>query len=275
AIETSCNTFFYELGWRMEARWGTALGSGDGSERFQKYERVAGFDEPTGIDLPYEQDGVVPDMSWCEDNADIGYCPDGWLPGYTVNMAIGQGDLKVTPIQMATTYAAIANGGTVWSPRIGMEVRKPPTGGEGEEDLEDEGIEGALVRRVKEKKGSKLPLDETEIQVLREGLEQVIGGASGTARGAFAGFPLDQFPLAGKTGTAQRGDTGENDAWFISYGPTDDPRYVISVFVERAGHGGTTSAPIARQIWEGIADLEGVSGVDKATEVSLGSDSSG
>ncbi len=306
SLEISCNTFYYELGWRMEDQWGEA--NGDETERYQKYQRTAGFGNPTGIDLPYEQDGVVPDWNWCEENADIGYCPDGWLPGYTVNMSIGQGDLKVTPLQMATSYSALVNGGAVWEPRVGLDVRRPPVQDQDEleesqssdvDDLDEPsateettteapGEEGAapdtekvdpgdskVLKDIKARKTAELPLDETQLGVIREGLELVVTGASGTAAGAFAGFPLDQFPIAGKTGTAQRGETGLNDSWFISYGPADDPGYVMSVYVEEAGHGGTTSAPIARQIWEGIAALEGVGGVDKATEVSLGSDGSG
>jgi len=296
SLEISCNTFYYELGWQMEARWGQR---GDGTERFQKYERQAGFGEPTGVDLPYEQDGVVPDLQWCKDNEDIGYCPDGWLPGYTVNMSIGQGDLKVTPIQMATSYAALLNGGIVWEPRMGYEVRRPPV--QEQDDLEetrkrteadpfseedDAASQGQprvtekvdvdkskLVREIKSRKKSILPLDELQMGVIREGLELVV--RSGTAASPFAGFPLDSFPVGGKTGTAQRGETGENDSWFLSYGPANDPGYVIAVYVEQAGHGGTTSAPIARQIWEGIAALEGVEGVDASTEVSLASDGSG
>ncbi|MGH2699597.1 MAG: penicillin-binding protein 2 [Actinomycetota bacterium] len=301
SLEISCNTFYYELGWQMEARWGEAVGvGGDGTERFQKYERRAGFGEPTGVDLPYEQDGVVPDMGWCEDNEDIGYCPDGWLPGYTVNMAIGQGDLKVTPIQMATSYAALLNGGIVWEPRMGYEIRKPPvqeqdeleatqTKTSTEENADDGAIapqkpavteqvdldKSKLVKEVKSRKKSTLPLDDAQMGVIREGLELVVGGSAGTAAGSFAGFPLDRFPIAGKTGTAQRGETGENDSWFLSYGPAGDPGYVIAVYVEQAGHGGTTSAPIARQIWEGIAALEGVEGIDTSTDVSLASDGSG
>ena len=292
SLEISCNTFYYELGWQMEARWGQR---GDGTERFQKYERRAGFGAPTGVDLPYEQDGVVPDLRWCKDNEDIGYCPDGWLPGYTVNMSIGQGDLKVTPLQMATSYAALVNGGTVWEPRMGYEVRRPPVqeqdeleetqtrkgtdplsrDGDGKTKVTEKVDVGKskLIREIKAPKKSTLPLDETELGAIREGLEAVV--SSGTAASSFAGFPLEQFPIGGKTGTAQRGETGENDSWFLSYGPADDPGYVIAVYVEQAGHGGTTSAPIARQIWEGIAALEGVEGVDASTEVSLASDGSG
>ncbi|MGH2751644.1 MAG: penicillin-binding protein 2 [Actinomycetota bacterium] len=313
SLEISCNTFYYELGWRMESRWGRGLATGDDSERFQKYQRTAGLGDATGIDLAGESDGVVPDWAWCKEYEEFGFCSDGaggqiWYPGYTVNMSIGQGEVKVTPLQMATTYSALLNGGTVWEPRIGYEVRKPPVQDQDEleasqsvepdsttedstfdpaveesSDGKNAGVkttqidpeDSKMIKDIKAKRASKLPLDETQLSVIREGLEAVVMGTQGTAVGAFAGFPLEQFPIGGKTGTAQRGETGENDSWFLSYGPTDDPGYVLAVYVEQAGHGGTTSAPIARQIWEGIARLEGVEGVDTSTDVSLASDGSG
>ncbi len=260
SLEISCNTFYYELGWRLEAAYGPDFSAGgDGTDRFQRYIRTAGFGDDTGIDLPNEKEGVVPDARWCKDNADIGYCVDGWLPGMAINMAIGQGDLQVTPLQMAVTYGAIANGGSVYEPRLAESLRKTqePTG------------EATVVREIEPKEVARLPLDETELDVIRQGLVDVITGGEGTARGAFAGFPLDTYPLAGKTGTAELGDSGLQDAWFVSYGPVDTPEYVIAVYVEEAGHGGETAAPIARQIWEGIF------GIDRDTNVRLGQDLSG
>ena len=107
--------------------------------------------------------------------------------------------------------------------------------------------------------------------MIREGLRDVVSGGDGTAVSTFAGFPLDRFPIAGKTGTAQIGESeaDRNDAWFVSYGPIDSPQYVISVIIQDAGHGGTSAGPVARQIWEAIFDL------DTNTDVRLGADSSG
>jgi penicillin-binding protein 2 len=284
SLEVSCNTFYYELGWDLETRYGVTVG-GDGTEKFQKYQRLAGFGNPTGIDLPYELGGRVPDEKWCleaqEETEDTKYpiCEQGWLPGYTVNMAIGQGDLIVTPLQMAVTYAAIANGGTVWEPRVAMAVAEDELE-EGADplskkrtkksaDVTRDSLRGEdIIESIEAVKAAELPLDDTELAVIRQGLELVVSSAQGTAAPAFAGFPLDRFPVAGKTGTAELGG-GLNDAWFISYGPADDPRYVISVYLERAGHGGESAAPVARQIWEGIA------GIDKRTDVSLAEDESG
>ena len=263
SLEISCNTFYYDLGWRLETAFGPpSSAGGDGTERFQKYIRTAGFDRDTGIDLPNEAEGRVPDVEWLKEFCEEIECVnDQWLPGYTVNMSIGQGDLVVTPLQMAVTYAAIANGGEVLQPRVGDQLIRASS---------DPDEEGEVTRDISGKVARELPLDETELGVIEEGLIDVLTGAEGTARGAFAGFPLDQYPLAGKTGTAQIGDTPDNDAWFISYGPADDPQYVISVYVEKTwGHGGEVAAPVARQIWEEIFDI------DHETEVQLGQDSSG
>lgn len=260
SLEVSCDTFYYELGWQMEDAFGASLG--DGSEKFQDYLHTAGFGQPTGVDLPFEAAGRVPDKEWCDQYRKEGLgCFDGWLPGMSVNLAIGQGDLTVSPMQMATTYAALAGDGRVWRPRVGWKLGRPDreTGKE------------QTVHEFEPKAANRLPLDTTEIGVIRQGLEDVVMGAEGTATSAFAGFPLDRYPVAGKTGTAQIGslDSGLNYAWFASYAPADDPRYVIAVYLAKAGHGGESAAPIARQIFEGIFDI------DEVTDVRLGQDFSG
>ncbi|MDQ3751758.1 MAG: penicillin-binding protein 2 [Actinomycetota bacterium] len=256
SLEVSCDTFYYALGARMEDTFGA-------EEPFQRYARRAGFGHDTGIDLPNEAEGRVPDRAWCnaiKKATDGAICPYGWVPGYTINMSIGQGDLIVTPLQMATTYAAIANGGKVWRPHLGARLSVPGPSGR-----------GRVVRKFDTRVTARLPLAPDELGVIRQGLVQVISGPAGTAAGAFAGFPLDKLPLAGKTGTAELSatDSSLNDAWFLSYGPARSPRYVISVYVERAGHGGESAAPIAREIWEGIG------GFSSTTNVTLGRDSSG
>lgn len=262
SLEHSCDTFYYELGWRMEDAFGAA--NGDGSERFQRYARQAGMGHETGIDLRYEADGLVPDEKWCTEQYEATKddpgptCEFGWLPGFSVNMAIGQGDMIASPLQMAVTYAAIANGGDVMRPRLGWELATP-TGSETSE----------TVRTFKETVENRLPLEDIELSMIHDGLVDVISGSQGTAAYAFSGFPTTTYPLAGKTGTAEIGETGLNDAWFVTYGPADAPEYVIAVMVQEAGHGGESAAPIARQIWEAIF------GIDKKTDVQLGQDFSG
>jgi len=260
SLEVSCDTFYYQLGWNLEQRFGPI--NGDGTEKFQRYMGLAGFGHETGVDLRNEFPGRVPDKEWCIEErreTDGAICPYGWLPGYTVNMAIGQGDLLVSPLQMATTFAAIANGGKVLEPRLGAALAR--TGQDGEQQVLRE-FEPEVVRR--------LPLDAAELEVIQQGLVEVVSGDQGTANSAFAGFPTGQFPIAGKTGTAQIGESAElNRAWFIAYGPAQEPRYVVSVYLDRAGHGGESAAPVARQIFEGLF------GIDRQTDVQLGSDSSG
>ncbi len=257
SLEVSCDTFYYQLGWAMEEATGAALG--DGSERFQDYMRIAGFGHETGIDLPYEAEGRVADNAWCEAYRDY-FCPIGWLPGYTVNMSIGQGELITTPLQMAVTYAAIANGGRIVKPHLGMSVGRT-----------DESGEVKILKDFKSKTVRRLPLDEAELAPLQQGLVDVISGDQGTAASAFAGYPQGSFPVAGKTGTAQIGslDSGLNYAWFTSYAPADDPEYVVVTYLEKAGHGGESAAPVARQIYEAIFN------VDDNPNVGLSQDFSG
>lgn len=258
SLEVSCDTFYYELGWEMENRWGAA--NGDGSEKFQAYLRTAGFGHPTGVDLPSEYAGNVPDEAWCQEQAraQVG-CAYGWLPGYTVNMAIGQQDLLATPLQMAVSYAALVNGGNVLRPHVaaGLGVPDPATGVE------------TPVRTFTPETTAKLPLDETEMGVIRQGLSDVISGPQGTGASAFIGFPLDRYPVAGKTGTAQYSATSPlNRAWFVSYAPANNPKYVVAVYIDQADHGGVSAAPVARQIYEGIFHI------DNQVQVGSGSDNS-
>jgi len=264
SLEISCDTYYYALGARLEERFGASRG--DESERFQKYMRRVGFGHPTGVDLPFETAGQVPDAEWYEDFCPIvntrEFCDQGWLPGYTVNMAIGQGSLTVSPLQMAVVFAAIANGGDVLRPHLAAQITRPnPQTGDTE-----------VLREIEPEVVNTLGLDETSLVMMRQGLIDVVSGGGGTARSAFVGFPLDQYQVAGKTGTAQIGsvDSGNNYAWFASYAPAAAPEYVVVVYVRGAGHGGDTAAPIAREIYEGIFEL------DQETDVQIGSgDASG
>ena len=249
ALEQSCNTVFYNLGWRMESRWGV---NGDNQLKFQRYVRNMGIGHTTGIELP-EHGGFVPDPTMC-DIQEINYCPEGeYLPGYTVNAAVGQGDLTATPMQMAVAYSSLVNGGRVIEPRIVSRVERSVLDGKPE-----------VVEKFQPVVRNEIGLDDTETSVIRAGMQAVV--TSGTARDAFAGFNVS---VGGKTGTAQVGEEeGLSNAWFISYAPVTDPQYVTAVYVELAGHGGETAAPIAREIYEGIFNR------DKNTSVTLGSDAS-
>jgi penicillin-binding protein 2 len=249
ALEVSCNTFFYQLGWRMEDRFGPL--NGDGTLMFQRFARSIGMGHVTGIDLPYESPGVVPDPKTCRERKT---CPDGWLPGYSINMAVGQGDLLATPLQMAVAFGALANGGNVLEPQIAKEVVR--TGVDGGEEV---------VKEFPPNIKTTINLEPEEYAVIRQGLQEVTGGGLGTANDAFVGFPVS---VAGKTGTAQVGEAilDVSHSWFVSYAPAEDPQYVVAVYVEKGGIGGEVAAPIAREIYEGIF-LEG----DRDASVSIGS----
>jgi penicillin-binding protein 2 len=226
--------------------------------------RAFGFGKPTGIDLPDERAGVIRDRASLQrfydenkvrvcklatDPSQSAYqrqvskenCEDGWRYrlGAAANDYVGQGEVLVTPLQMAMAYAALANGGTLYSPRIAKAVVGP---------------DGKVVREIKPKVVRKVPARPETLAYISHALAAV--PTEGTARVAFAGFPHGVLPVGGKTGTAQV--QGKQDtSWFASFGPVNDPRYAIVVMVEQAGTGGTVAAPAVRQIWDGIYGLEG------------------
>lgn len=229
AIVESCDTVFYPFGAEFWRRFRQG-----GGEVLQRYARQFGFGAPTGIEIPFESAGRVPDERWlrrmsAKHPQDFPYRT--WLPGYTVNISIGQGDVLATPLQLAGAYAAIANGGTLYRPHVGARV----VGGR------------ATVAKV----AGSLDLSPATLGVIRQGLESVV--TRGTAREAFAGFPFDAIPVAGKTGTAELASK-QPYAWFVAYAPARDPRYVVAVMLEEGGHGGETAAPIARRVLEGLFD---------------------
>ncbi len=212
ALAHSCNVYFYELG--------RDLGIG----RIHTYGEKFGLGQPTGIDLPGERSGILPSEAWKRKARN-----EIWYPGDTISVAIGQGYLAVTPLQMATMIAAVANDGLRVTPflRAGHAQEPQPTG----------------VRL------------ET-LEIIRPALAEAV--RSGTARAA----RIEGFAAAGKTGTAQvyKHSAGidadelpkaERDhAWFVGYAPVEAPTIAFAVVVEHGGHGGTTAAPIARKVLE-------------------------
>ncbi|GAA3138460.1 penicillin-binding protein 2 [Planomonospora alba] len=270
ALVVSCDTIFYRFAhemWREDER------SGRPAEPVQRMARAFGFGAPTGVDLPGEAAGRVPDRAWkrswwertrertCAD-ARTGYpetartdparaaylkaiaaenCTHGhvWTAGDTANLSIGQGDVLVTPLQLARAYAALANGGTLYSPRVGKALVD---------------ADGRVVRTITPPATGRLPVSGRTLSAIREALADV--PRSGTAAAAFAGFPFDELPVAGKTGTAEA--YGEKDtSWFASFAPADEPRFAVVVVVSEGGSGGEAAAPAAREIWSGIYGLEG------------------
>lgn len=221
-IARSCNVVFYEIGYDFDQR---------GQEELQAYARRLGLGSKTGVDLPGEVSGRVPDAAWkAEFNADY---PEyqAWLPGDTVNVAIGQGDVLVTPMQMAMVYSAIATGGDVMRPRVLREVVNS---------------RGETVRSVDPQVAFEAGLAPGARNVMHAALREAVDYGSGAS--AFRGFPV---PVAGKTGTAQV--VGKDElAWFAGYAPADDPQYVVVVAVEQGGFGGAVAAPAARQVFSAL-----------------------
>jgi penicillin-binding protein 2 len=218
AIAQSCNVFFYQAGLKV------------GGEAIARYARAFGFGKATGIDLGAEKVGLIPGPRIRRKKA-------SWQAGDVVNMSIGQGQVLVTPMQVARFMAAVANGGVLWKPRLVQRIERP-----------DRGVVWSDAGQVT----GHVELSPAVWAFLREALWAVVndGGTGGGAR-------IPGLDVAGKTGTAQtikdsRADRGEDHAWFASFAPARDPEVVVIVVVERGGKGGQVAAPIARKILNAI-----------------------
>jgi penicillin-binding protein 2 len=229
AIEESCDVYFYETGKRFYE---------DGEELLQTYVRGFGYGAVTGIDLPGEAPGRVPDAAWKKKwNQDYPEYQQ-WLPGDTVSLSIGQGDLLATPLQVANSYAAIAHDGTVLTPHILKAIQDGS---------------GQIVYEQKSVKQKKQPqASASSIRTVQTALRGVV--TEGTGKSPFRNFSV---AVAGKTGTAEMGRkdpvTGKSDqddyAWFVGYAPATKPKYAVTVLIEQGGHGGSIAGPAARQIF--------------------------
>jgi penicillin-binding protein 2 len=269
ALIESCDTVFYDIGYQIwqgdNQKYNDVTSPTYPTQFEQKIEMDWGFGKPTGVDLPGEYEGQIPTREWLyyfwKDNAHAGqdWCKNGnqngsyvqqiewddcyygnvWEPGQAIIASIGQGYVGVTPLQLANAYAALANGGTLYSPRIGEALIGPS---------------GKVVERINPPVIGHLPASSTTLAYIRQALQGVI--TSGTAAGTFAGFPLSKVCVAGKTGTAQvfgRNSTSN----FASFAPCDDPKYVIVMMIPDAGYGADASGPAVRQIWDALYGLEG------------------
>jgi penicillin-binding protein 2 len=269
ALVLSCDTVFYNMGLQIYEHDRTKLDTVTNPHfpvQFeQKVELDWGFGKDTGIDLPGESNGTIPTREWLyyfwKDNAHTGqnWCKNGrangtyiqqieyddcisgnvWTPGQAVIASIGQGYVAVTPLQLATAYAALANGGTLYSPRIGAELLSPS---------------GQVVQKITPPVDGHLPASKTTLAYIRSALQGVI--TSGTAAGTFGGFPLGQVCVAGKTGTAQV--FGKNStSVFAAFAPCGHPKYVVVVMIPDSGFGADVSGPAVRRIFDALYGLQG------------------
>jgi penicillin-binding protein 2 len=235
ALTVSSDFYFYTLG---AAFWG-ARGS-VGESAVQDVARSLSLGERTGVALPGEAKGVIPDPETRKRRHDANpkaFPEAHWFIGDNVNMAIGQGEVSITPLQLANAYASFANGGTVFQPRVAGRVATQS---------------GAVIRDLAPVVNRRVDLPPAVRDPIMAGLRGVPSDPQGTARAAFLTFDLGAFPVAGKTGTAQV--VGSQDtALFVAMAPADSPRYVVAVVMEESGFGGEAAAPVARRILQGLA----------------------
>jgi penicillin-binding protein 2 len=243
ALAMSCDTYFYRLGddfFKLPSDRGHLL---------QGWANRLGLGEKTGLDIGGEIPGLMPTPEWrctqfggppCK-----GYVDRIWKPGYSIQLAIGQGDLLVTPLQMTRFYALIANGGKLVTPHLA-------------EDVEQSGSNGQplrVLRRFGAQPPQQVNVDPTALQYVQGGLEEATHATIGTSSGVFGNFKVD---IAGKTGSAEKlvhvnGSPNAiklNQSWWCGYGPFAAPTIVVCAMIENGGHGGTAAAPAALEVFE-------------------------
>ena len=224
ALAESCDVYFYKLSRRL------------GIQAIATYARLFGLDEPLGIGLPYEAGGIIPDQGWKQ--RQIG---EPWYRGETVSAVIGQGYVTATPLQMAAVAAAVANGGTVYRPRVVKQVIA---------------TDGAVVKTQTPEVVSRTGIDVEHLRVITEGMIEVVHEVHGTGRRA----QVADVRVAGKTGTAQvisgRGGSSQqvarhlrDHAWFVAFAPADVPKIAVACLLEHAAHGGgRVAAPVVQKV---------------------------
>jgi penicillin-binding protein 2 len=270
-LAISCDSLWYQISYDEWVRDGGLKPKSSANDYFFKAAKDFGVGLLTGIDLPSELKGRLPDrqwkQNWYEQNKDF-YCNykdrakkqdltaylieiarenciDGnkVRAGDAVNFSIGQGDTLVTPLRLAQIYAAIANNGTYYKPQVARAIVD---------------VDGKLIKEFKPEVADTIKAEQSTWDFLHRGLRMVV--TRGTAAGVFSGFPVE---VSGKTGTAQvfgknpNGSAKDDTSWFASYGPTNDPQYAVVMMVSQGGFGASTSGLGVRNIYE---TLFGVSG---------------
>ena len=228
ALAGSSDVFFYKLGERL------------GIDTLAKYGRQFGFGERTGLGINSESRGLVPTRAWHDKKTKGGY-----QYGLALSTAIGQGDVRASPLQVALAFAAVANGGTLYAPRVIDRIVTPA---------------GRVTERIESRTVRQLNMRREHLNVIQTGLERVV---SDRKRGTGRAAAVRVGRVSGKSGTAQvrriiRGRnrqrvkrfTDRDHAWFVAYAPSESPRLVVVIFLEHGGAGGRNAAPIARHVIE-------------------------
>lgn len=243
ALRVSSDVYFYKLGLAARA-------SGDGGE-IQDWARLYGLGEATGIDLPAETEGLVPNPKWRNQLFSEGLTDRPWTDGDNVNLSVGQGDLQANPLQMAIAYSALANGGTVVTPHLAQSI---------------ETVTGETIEEVRPAAKRQIDFSPGTREAIVQGLEEALQKPTGTAYQVFGNWKIK---VAGKTGTAERGTDIPDQSWFAAMAPADDPEIVVVATVERGGFGADVAAPVVARILETYFEISQVpSAVGKSGAVS-------
>lgn len=207
AIEQSCNVYLYQVGLKL------------GVDGLSEYLDGCGFGRPVGIDLPREAAGLNPNSAYLDSLHGVRQ----WSRGVVLNLAIGQGEILTTPLQLAQLFCGLANDGIVYRPHLVREIRHP------------NGVNQTIAPSL----SFVLPFNERTLAILWKGLQQVVEGEHGTAKR----LRNDLYTIGGKTGTAEN-PHGDNHSWFVGVAPLENPQIVVAAIVENAGHGSVVAAPL-------------------------------
>lgn len=239
AIVESCDVFFYDVGQHL------------GVDRIAAWAHALGFGKKTGIDLDNEKAGTIPSSEWKQRRYH-----ERWYPAETLSVAIGQGYVAVTPIQLAELAAEVANGGTLYKPQFVKQI---------------DALDGSVVKTFPPIVENQTRIDPQVLEELRSAMADVVAAPNGTGKSA----RIDGITVAGKTGTAQvvkeaqgartketaLSDKNRDHGWFMAFAPVDHPKIAIACIIEHSGHGGSTAAPVVKAVMEKYFELNPPQGV--------------
>jgi penicillin-binding protein 2 len=234
ALQVSSDVYFYTMGLR----------DGSDGDAIQTWAKQLGLGGLTGVDLPAEAEGLVPSPEWRNDLYRQGLTDRPWSVGDNINLSVGQGDLQASPLQLAVAYAAVANGGSVVRPHVGMRVEDPA---------------GRVIQEIAPAPRREVDIDPAHAKAVIDGLHAAAMEPSGTSYPIFGGFPVE---IAGKTGTAERGytvgdvTTLEDQSWYAALAPYPDPEVVVVATIERGGFGADAAAPAVKEILTDYFDVK-------------------
>ena len=238
ALAESCDTYFYEIGNRFYE------GGSESRGGMQQWARRFGFGGATGLDIGGEADGLLPTPEWRRKTFESDW-DRAWNPGDSIQLAIGQKDLLVTPLQLTAFYAMLANGGSIVTPHLVSDVEQP--GGKGSPRV--------VLRRFAPRPLQPSGVDPAALSAVRDGLYLATHSVTGTSSGVFSNYSV---PISGKTGTAEKvvplpgypSDHLEDQSWWCGWGPSDAARLVVCALIENGGHGSSAAAPAALRLFE-------------------------